>query len=138
MSAKPTPKRFECDIKDAVTPSVIHVKPEDIKGAVCGDRQRCAIARAIKRSRKSAKWVDVGAKIVLIGTSRRNAIRYVMPEATCNQVRYFDTHKGAFAPCAVKLVAPKGCLATGSRTGDKARSGKDKSKKYKKRQTPSR
>lgn len=138
MKTTSSPKRFECTIKDATEPLLTHVKPVDIKGAVCRDHQRCAIARAIKRQRsKSALWVDVGAKIVLIGTGKKTAIRYVLPESAANQVKYFDTHEGAMAPCSIELRPPKGSVTLGSRTGVKARSGKAPNRR-KKRKVPTR
>lgn len=137
-TATKSPKRFNCNVRDAKEPFKVHVKPEDIKGAVCRDHQRCAVARAIRRQRKSAEWVDVGAKVVVIGTGKKTAVRYVLPKAACDQVRYFDTHEGAFAPCTIKLTAPPEPLAAGARKGANARSGKRKTKATKTRQVPTR
>lgn len=94
-----TLKRFDATVKDATMDVPVHIKPVDIKGAVCSDHQNCAIARAIMRQRKkSAHWVDVGAKIVLIGTGKHTALRYVLSKATREQVKYFDTNQGAYPP----------------------------------------
>lgn len=106
-------KRFGCRITDAKDSLTVHVKPTDIKGAVCRDHQKCAIAKAIKRQRGStAKWVDVGANVVLIGTGVRTAKRYYLSEPAKKQVRYFDENEGAFAPCSVALKPPPGCSRT--------------------------
>ena len=105
-------------VKDSDTNLVIHVKPCDIRGAVCRDHQKCVIAKAIKRQRKvSAKWVDVGNSVVLIAGLNGSAKRYFLDTQAKKQVRYFDHNDGAFAPCAVKLVPPPESVRLGARAG---------------------
>lgn len=127
MDAK---KRFGCKIVDAKQDLKVHVKPEDIKGAVCRDHQKCAIARAIMRQRSgTAKWVDVGAAVALIGTGEKTAKRYKLSGQAKQQVRYFDTHEGKFAPCLVKLKSPSETQKIGARTGVKQGTVSSKRKK---------
>lgn len=131
----PTPRRFDCKITDAKEPLEIRIKPCDIKGAVCKDHQRCVVAKAIMRQRKStAKWVDVGAAVVLIGTGQKTAKRYVLSNMAKQQIRFFDTNDGRFAPCAVELKVPgslgivHGTQALGARAGEKPGGRKKKRK----------
>ena len=133
-------KRFGCRITDAKQDLKVHVKAEDIKGAVCRDHQKCAIARAILRQREgTAKWVDVGAAVALIGTSEKTAKRYKLSTEARKQVRYFDTHEGRFAPCSVKLKSPSETQKIGARAGVKHGTVSSKlSKKSKKRLEPTR
>lgn len=134
-------KRFGCRIVDAEDELKIHVKPEDIKGAVCRDHQKCAIARAIMRQKSStAKWVDVGAAVVLVGTGAKRAKRYLLNGQAKEQVRYFDTHDGRFAPCVVELKCPTtGNRKLGERSGVKQGTPSSKrTKKAARRQQPTR
>lgn len=100
----------------------LKIKPCDIDKAICRDHQRCVIARAILR-RKGVQWVDVGASTVLVATSKKTCKRYLLGNLAREQVRYFDTHDGAFAPCRLELSAPTPKNRLGLRTGAKARSG---------------
>lgn len=105
MYANTHNRRFGRIIRDGARNLCVTVKPEDITGAICRDHQRCAVARAIKR-RYKAEWVDVGAHTVLIATRKGEARKYRLSPTAKKQVQYFDTHKGAFAPCTVKLYKP--------------------------------
>jgi hypothetical protein len=127
-------KRFNTKIKDAKLNIRIRIKPEDIKGAVCRDHEKCVVAKAIKRQLK-ARFVNVGANTVLVGTGKFTAKRFLLNSVAREQIRYFDTNDGAFAPCKVSLVAPYSKGKIGSRTGKNARSGKNKAKKARKQPT---
>lgn len=107
--------------KDASRKLGIWVKPVDIKHAICRDRQKCAIAQAIKRQCQ-ADWVDVGTCMVLIRKGKK-ATRYMLDNIGKQQVKFFDENKGAFAPCKVKLNPPPESMALGHRKGAKRRSG---------------
>jgi len=107
MKNNTTIKRYDKFIKDATDDLVIRVNEDDIKGAVCRHHQKCFIARAIMRQRSSTvKWVDVGNSVVLVGTGKRTGQRYYLKGKAKEQVRYFDSHDGRFAPCVVSLAAP--------------------------------
>lgn len=113
----PHTTRYNKVIKDGTDNLVIRVKPEDIQGAVCRDHQKCVIARAIMRQRAStAKWVDVGASVVLVGTGKNTGRRYFLNQQAREQVRFFDLNDGRAAPCNVGLDAPKR-RKLGERTG---------------------
>lgn len=100
--------RHNKTIRDSAVDLVVHVKPQDIRGAECRHHQKCVIARAIMRQRKStAKWVDVGNSIVLIGTGKNTGRRYKLSKQAAEQIKFFDENDGRFAPCTVQLVAPK-------------------------------
>lgn len=119
-----TQTRYNKIIKDAKQDVVIHVKPQDIKGAKCRDHQKCVVAKAIMRQqRSSTKWVDVGNSVVLVGTGKNTGRRYLLRRRAQEQVRFFDENDGRFAPCSVELIAPRtgtGQLARklGSRVGE--------------------
>ena len=113
--------RFRCQVTDAKKSLNIQVTEADAKDAVCRDHQRCVIARAILR-RSKAKWVDVGASIVLIGKANGTASRYMLDPVARAQVRFFD-ETGAFAPCRVRLDSPPTTIKLGFRRGPKSRSG---------------
>lgn len=98
-------KRMGIVVKDSYTDLEVEVTPDDIRHAVCRDHQKCVIARAIMRE-TTAKWVDVGAGIVLIGIDNSHAKRYRLSVMAKEQVRFFDTHDGRAAPCKVQLLAP--------------------------------
>lgn len=99
--------RHNKTIRDATTDLLIRVKPNDIRGAACRDHQKCVVAKAIMRQKKSTtKWVDVGNRIVLIGTGKRTGLRYKLTNQAANQIRFFDENDGRFAPCNVLLSAP--------------------------------
>src|SRR5690349_11953607 len=118
--------RYGKRISDAKGDITIRVKAADIKGAVCRDHQKCVIARAILRQRAStAKWVDVGNAVVLIGTGEKTGKRYRLSGQAKEQVRFFDTHDGRFAPCTVTLSAPGTHRPIGARKG-KRDSGSNK------------
>lgn len=111
-------------IVDSKTPLHVNVKPCDTRHAICSDHQKCVIAKALMR-RMQAKWVDVGAHVVLIGRTNTKAERYILSHKAKEQVKYFDSNNGLFAPCKVTLNAPKDLgKQLGQRTGKKARSGK--------------
>lgn len=121
-----TVNRWDRKLLDALKNQTVWVKPEDIKGAICRDHQRCAVARALQRQ-LGAPWVDVGASVVVVGIpGSKSGRRFLLSPAAKEQVRYFDTHKGAFAPTKLRLYAPSQSTGTtlGSRAGGKARSGK--------------
>jgi hypothetical protein len=126
--------RFDKQITDATDKIVIRVTPQDIKGAVCRDHQRCVIARAILRQRSStAKWVDVGNVVVLIGTGKKTGKRYFLGNQAKKQVKFFDLNDGRAAPCAVTLNTPSprkkiGAQPKGRASGAKKSSGKRRSK----------
>ncbi len=80
----------------------IVIKPCDIKGAVCRNHQKCVIAKALLR-RKGVEWVDVGASSILVAKNSHVAKRYRLDGIAKEQVRYFDTHDGAFAPGVLTL-----------------------------------
>lgn len=132
--------RFGCHITDAKQDLKVHVKSEDIKGAICCDHQKCAIARAILRQREgTAKWVDVGASVALIGTGEKTAKRYKLSAEARKHVKYFDTHEGRFAPCSVNLKSPSETQKIGARIGVKQGTVSSKrSKKSIKRLEPTR
>lgn len=123
--------RYSRRIKDATDDLVIRVKPEDIGGAICRDHQKCVVAKAIMRQRKStAKWVDVGNCVVIVGTSKSTGLRYVLSGQAKQQVRFFDDNDGRFAPCAVHLAAPKeGKRQLGERKGGKPGGRNSKAKR---------
>lgn len=86
---------------------VVRVKAIDIRGAVCRDHQKCVVAKAILRQQgASAKWVDVGNSVVLIGRTRKRADRYFITGIAKEQVRFFDENEGRAAPCEVHLKSP--------------------------------
>jgi hypothetical protein len=123
-----TTNRWDRKLLDARHHQTLWVKPEDIRGAVCRDHQKCAVARALQRQ-LGAPWVDVGASVVIVGISDKAGRRFLLSPAAKAQVRYFDTHKGAFAPCRLKLYAPPAKDKLGTRAGTKARSGKSGKRK---------
>lgn len=124
-----TQTRYNKRIKDAKSDVVIHVKPQDIKGAICRDHQKCVVAKAIMRQRKATThWVDVGNAVVLIGTGMNTGRRYLLKGRAKEQIRFFDENDGRFAPCSVELMAPRhgtGHLARrlGSRKGEASGGG---------------
>lgn len=128
-------KKHNCTVRDAKLPLNVNIKPEDVRGAVCRDHQKCVVAKALMR-RMNATWVDVGATTVLIGRGKTKADRYLLSNKAKEQVRYFDTNNGQFAPCRVELKSPASKAGLGSRTGARARSGS--SKRASKRATPTR
>ena len=131
-----TQTRYERTIRDADTNLVVHVKPQDIKGAVCRDHQKCVIARAIMRQRKStARWVDVGNSVVLVGTGKKSGLRFLLNGQAKEQVRFFDENDGRFAPCSVELRAPVRAEKIGAREGTRRGSNKRRSRS---RQQPTR
>src|SRR3974390_949141 len=95
----------------------VRVRPQDLKDAVCKDRQRCAIAQSILRQTR-ADWVDVGTGVVLIKKGRQ-AMRFVLDSVAQDQVRYFDTHR-TFAPCNVVLRPPSISKQLGYRRGERS------------------
>lgn len=124
-----TTNRWDRKLLDARKHQTVWVKPQDIKGAVCRDHQKCAVARALQRQ-LGAPWVDVGASVVIVGTKDGKAgRRFLLSPSAKEQVRYFDTHEGAMAPCRLKLYAPPAKHKLGTRTGNKARSGKSGKRK---------
>ncbi len=103
----PTPKIFGIKRRDAKSGLKIRVKPCDIRGAVCRDHQKCVVAKAILRQQGStAKWVDVGQSVVLIGRSKKTADRYYLGGLAKEQIRFFDENEGRAAPCEVDLKSP--------------------------------
>ena len=116
-----TYRKFGRAVSDTFDPLRVRILPQDIKGAVCRDHQKCVIARALMR-KTGAAWVDVGACTVLIGTSEKRAKRYRLNSVVKDQIRYFDTHKGVFAPCVVTLN-PGVHEPLQRRKGKRARSG---------------
>lgn len=115
-------------IRDATSDLLIRVKPGDIRGAMCRDHQKCVVAKAIMRQKKSTtKWVDVGNRIVLVGTGKRTGLRYKLDNQSANQIRFFDENDGRFAPCTVLLSAPSKpggkYRSLGSRKGDGSSGG---------------
>lgn len=126
-------RRFNTKIKDAKLGIRIRIKPQDIKGAVCRDHERCVVAKAIKRQMK-ATFVDVGANTVLVGTGKHTATRFLLNSVAKDQIRYFDTNDGAFAPCKVSLVAPYAKSKIGSRSGE-PRGSKKRAKAVRKQPT---
>jgi hypothetical protein len=102
------------DSKEAIR---IRVKPEDLKKAVCRDRQRCAIAISIMRQ-THADWVDVGVETVLVKRGK-HATRFSLDAIAKDQVRYFDEHR-RFAPCSVILRPPSISKRLGARKGMKS------------------
>jgi len=122
-------------LKDSKSDVNIKVHEVDFHGAVCKDHQNCVIAKAIKRQ-MCARYVDVGAGRVVIGTGKRTAHRFTLNKLAKEQIRYFD-NKGAFAPCVLRLFAPTDSVKLGYRKGVNARSGP--ARKYKRnRQAPTR
>lgn len=102
-----TPKAFRVNRRDAKRDLVIRVKPCDIRGAVCRDHQKCVVAKAILRQQGStAKWVDVGNSVVLIGRSNKSADRYYLQGMAKQQIKFFDENEGLAAPCEVHLKSP--------------------------------
>lgn len=131
----PTPKKFGIRRVDAKRDLAIRVKPCDIRGAICRDHQKCVVAKAILRQQKStAKWVDVGNAVVLIGRSSKTADRYFIKGVAKQQIRFFDENDGRFAPCEVGLKSPLRhnqygrSRALGARIGEKP-GGRRSSKK---------
>lgn len=122
MSTLPIVKKYGSELRDSKKPLKITVRLSDTKGAVCSDHQNCVIAKAIMRQTK-AKWVDVGAQVVLISMRGTIAHRYFLNKVAREQVQYFDTNNGAFAPCKLILNKPGRGRTLGSRSGTKARSG---------------
>jgi hypothetical protein len=131
MKAKTKPKwaakcsaylRRGIKVRDAKNEQRIRVRSLDIDGAICSDHQKCVIARAIKRQ-LHAEWVDVGAGVVLIKQPNKPVRRFLLDKLAREQVRYFDTHKGLYAPCDVFLVPPIGKHRLGNRHDKSARSG---------------
>jgi len=99
--------KYQRTIRDATRDVKIHVRVDDIKGAVCRDHQKCVVAKAIMRQRKhTAKWVDVGNSVVLLGTGKKTGLRYFLNGEARSQVRFFDENDGRFAPCSILLKAP--------------------------------
>jgi hypothetical protein len=133
---KSTVTRYDRTIRDSDHGLVIHVKEQDIRGAVCRDHQKCVVARAIMRQQRSTtKWVDVGNAVVLIGSSPSTGRRYLLSSQAKKQIRFFDQNDGRFAPCKVELIAPSsGRRKLGARIGESSRGGHGKSK----RQVPTR
>lgn len=123
MSTSPVAKKYGSELRDSKKPLSITVRLSDTKDAVCSDHQNCVIAKAIMRQ-TGAKWVDVGAQVVLISMRGKIARRYFLNTVARDQVRYFDTNNGAFAPCKLVLNTPGRGRTLGCRTGTKARSGK--------------
>lgn len=120
-----TQTRYGRRIRDAKSDSVIHVKGLDINGAECRDHQKCVVARAIMRQRKkTATWVDVGNHVVLIGTGKKTGLRYTLDSRAKEQIRFFDENDGRFAPCSVRLSAPKTSKRPlGARAGEASTGG---------------
>ena len=127
-------QKHGCRIVDASNPLHVRVTAHDIEKAICRDHQKCAIARALKRQ-THAQWVDVGASTVLIQTGKKTAKRYLLPSFAREQVRFFDTHRGAMAPADILLaVQPRR-----EKLGVRPRPGSDKSRKSNKaRRKPTR
>lgn len=116
-----TQTRYNKRIKDAKQDLTIHVKAQDIGGAICRDHQKCVVARAIMRQRGlTTHWVDVGNTVVLIGTGKNTGRRYSVRGRAKEQIRFFDENDGRFAPCDVVLSAPgnKNHRPLGSRIGE--------------------
>ncbi len=95
-------RKFGRRVVDSRTSITVHVQAQDIEQAVCRDHQKCVIARALMR-RAGVKWVDVSASVVLVAKAVGTTLRYYLSSLGKRQVRWFDTHDGAFAPCTVEL-----------------------------------
>src|SRR5690348_3110002 len=100
MKTKKSYQHQGMKVLDARKNQLLRVRAMDIHGAICRDHQACVLARTIKRQLK-AKWVDVGASVILVKPPHGPIRRFMLGKLGREQVRFFDTHKGRYAPCDV-------------------------------------
>lgn len=95
---------------DACEPYEFTVTIGDIKGAVCGDKERCAGARAIKRD-PNVKDAHLCRTAIVIEYNDDSVVRYMSPKKLTDSIDRFDNQTydenlGIFPAGKYKLRAP--------------------------------